>query len=128
MPEPPDHRQAPTQSRLSERWAPGIQRRHKQRCAKTSGGHCDCAPSYQAQVWSPREQRQVRRGFTSLEDAKTWRDEARVALHRGTLRAPSHQTLNDAAAQWLTDARAGIIRTRSGYPYKPSAIRTYRLA
>jgi integrase len=57
-----------------------------------------------------------------------WQDQARVELSRGTLRAPSPQTLNQAAQQWLTDARAGIIRTRSGYPYKPSAIRTYRLA
>jgi integrase len=34
-------------------------------------------------------------------------------------------TLAEAAAEWLSAAHAGIARTRSGDPYKPSAIRSY---
>jgi integrase len=37
-------------------------------------------------------------------------------------------TLQEAAAQWLADASAEIVRTRSGEAYKPSAVRAYRQA
>ncbi len=36
--------------------------------------------------------------------------------------------LAQAAASWLEDARSGVVRTRSGEPYKPSAVRSYEAA
>lgn len=42
--------------------------------------------------------------------------------------APSAVLLRDAAKQWIKDAEAGVVRNRSGEPYKPSAIRGYDIA
>jgi integrase len=41
------------------------------------------------------------------------------------LRSPTKVTLREAAEAWLTGARDGSIRTRSGDPFKPSTIRGY---
>jgi hypothetical protein len=41
------------------------------------------------------------------------------------MRAPTRTTLSEAAEDWLSAAKAGIVRTRSGETYKPSAIRAY---
>jgi hypothetical protein len=57
-----------------------------------------------------------------------WRQESQVALRKGSLRAPSPTTLHQAAADWLAATEAGIIRTRSGDRYKPSALRSYEQA
>jgi len=37
-------------------------------------------------------------------------------------------TVRDVADQWLADAGAGLVRNRSGDPYKPSALRGYEQA
>lgn len=50
------------------------------------------------------------------------------ALERGTLKAPSRQTLEQAARDWVKAANAGVIRTRSGDRYKPGALRGYEQA
>jgi site-specific recombinase XerC len=42
--------------------------------------------------------------------------------------APSRTTLAEAAEEWLAAAQAGVVRTRSGDPYKPSALRAYEQA
>jgi Phage integrase, N-terminal SAM-like domain len=60
--------------------------------------------------------------------ARAWRQESQVALRKGTLSAASPVTLNQAAELWLEAAAAGLMRTRSGDAYKPSAIRAYRQA
>ena len=44
------------------------------------------------------------------------------------MRAPTRTTLADAAEDWLEAAKGGIVRTRSGDPYKPSALRSYEEA
>jgi integrase len=49
-------------------------------------------------------------------------------VRKGRLRAPTPLTLNEAAELWLTAAPSGLVRTRSGDAYKPSAIRAYRQA
>jgi integrase len=41
------------------------------------------------------------------------------------MNGPSNTLVKDAAAEWLAAAQAGVVRTRSGEPYKPSAIRGY---
>jgi integrase len=102
--------------------------RHSRRCASRAGGGCDCRPSYQAQVFSPRDQRTIRKTFPTLGDARGWRAQAKTALDRGTLRAPTRTTLADAAQEWLAAAGAGVVRTRSGERYKPSALRAYEQA
>jgi integrase len=63
-----------------------------------------------------------------LVDARAWRAEAQTALRRGGLRAPSRTTLAEAAEGWLVAAQSGVVRTRSGDVYKPSALRGYEQA
>jgi integrase len=104
----------------------GITIRHARRCATAAGGACKCAPGYQAQVFSPREGLTIRKTFRRLADARAWRAATRLALRDGTIAAPTRVTLREAAEQWLEAAEAGIVRTRSGERYKPSALRSYR--
>ena len=106
----------------------GVVVRHSTDCESRKGGSCDCRPGYQAQVFSARDQRTIRKTFRTLSDARTWRAETHGALRAGTLRAPTKATLADAAEDWLSGAEAEIIRTRSGTPYKPSALRAYEQA
>ena len=103
----------------------GIEIRHGKRCRSRSGGACSCRPTYQASVWSAAEETRIRKTFPILAEARAWRSEAQTALRRGTLRAPTHTALREAAEQWLEGARAGSIRNRSGDRYKPSVIRSY---
>ena len=103
----------------------GVYLRHARACDSRQGKSCSCRPTYQAQAWSARERRPLRRTFPSLAAARAWRAEAQVELRRGRLGAPSETRLKEAATKWLEAAAAGIIRTRSGEPYKPAAIRSY---
>jgi integrase len=99
--------------------------RHRRACASRAGAPCDCRPGYQAQVFSPRDHKTIRKTFQTLMEARAWRAEAKSALRLGTMRAPSRRRLSEAAEDWLLAAKAGIVRTRSGDTYKPSAIRAY---
>jgi integrase len=102
--------------------------RHGRSCRSRSDGGCSCRPSYQAQVFSAREQKTIRKTFRELAEARAWRQESQVALRKGLLRSPSQVTLQEAAGEWLQAAQTGLVRTRSGEAYKPSAIRAYRQA
>jgi integrase len=106
----------------------GIQLRHARSCESRADRACTCKPTYQAQVWSPRDEKPIRKTFKNLAAAKAWRQESQVALRKGTLRAASPMTLKTAADEWLDAAERGVIRTRSGDAYKPSALRSYRQA
>src|SRR5262249_41874352 len=55
-----------------------------------------------------------------------WRQESQIALRQGTLRSSGQLTLRQASEEWLAAAEAGLVRTRSGEAYKPSALRAYR--
>jgi integrase len=103
----------------------GIEVRHGKGCGSRASGRCNCRPTYQASVWSAREAKRIRKTFPTLAAARAWRSEAQTAVRRGTLRAPSAMTLREAADAWLTGARDGSIRNRSGDRYKPSAVRGY---
>jgi integrase len=118
MPDPPRPRRRPE----------GIVVRHSRRCATHRGASCDCTPGYQAQVFSRRDAKTIRKTFGTLTDARAWRAEAHSALRLGTLRAPTRTTLAVAAAEWLAAAQAQVVRARSGTPYKPSALRAYEQA
>ena len=76
-------------------------------------------------MWSARDRKPIRRTFATVAEAKAWRQETQVGLRRGTVRAPSRATVAEAAHEWLRAADAGVVRTRSGDVYKPSALRTY---
>ena len=70
----------------------------------------------------------IRKSFKTLSDARAWRADTQAALRRGAVRAPTKTTLAEAAEDWLAVAHSGIARTRSGDPYKPSALRSYEEA
>ena len=110
---------------MAARRPEGIVIRHRSRCASMGGGSCDCRPGYQAQVFSSRDRKTIRKTFRTLSDARAWRAEAQSALRAGTLRAPTRTTVAETADEWLAGAKAQVIRTRSGTPYKPSALRSY---
>ena len=114
--------------RATNRRPEGVTVRHGRHCGASGGGRCRCQPAYQAQVFSARDRRTIRKSFPSLSEARAWRADTKAALQKGTLRAPTRTTLTEAADDWLSAARAGIARTRSGDAYKPSALRSYEEA
>jgi len=91
----------------------GIVVRHRRFCGSADGGPCSCRPGYQAQAYSTREERTIRRTFPSLSEARAWRQETQVAVRAGKARAPSRTTLAEASEEWLALARRGIVLTRS---------------
>jgi len=106
----------------------GIEVRHKKACAVRRGGRCNCQPTYQASVWSARESKRIRKTFPTLAEARAWRSETQTGVRRGTLRAPAHTTVREAAEELVAGMKSGRVRTRSGDVYKPSAIRSYEAA
>jgi len=108
----------------------GIDARHSRACAasRATGTRCTCRPTYQAEVYSPRDRRKIRKTFPTLAAAKVWRADALVALRRGTLRPTTLMRLRDAAEAWYAGAARGTIRNRSGDRYKPSTLRGYEQA
>jgi integrase len=107
---------------------PGITVRHSRRCGVHQGRPCSCTPSYRAEAWSARDGKKIRKDCRTLAEAKAWRADALGEVRRGTRRASAPLTVAEAAAAWLTGARAGAIRNRSGDEYKPSSIRGYEEA
>jgi integrase len=103
----------------------GIRTRHGRACASRTGRACNCHPSYEAWVWSPRDRRKIRRTFETLAAAKGWRHDAASGVRKGTVQAPTRQTLEQAAEAWLAGAKTGAVRTRSGGVYKPAVLRNY---
>ncbi len=66
--------------------------------------------------------------FNRKSAARTWRQDALVALRAGTLaEAKPKTTVREACEAWLVDARAGIVRTRGVDAFKPSTLRAYEL-
>jgi hypothetical protein len=92
--------------------------RHDRSCATTRGGRCDC---HQA----AEQSRKLRRFVATLIESR--RRDSGGEIRSGTRRIPSSATLREAWTIWLEGAKAGTIRTRSGDPYKPSALRSYEL-
>jgi hypothetical protein len=103
----------------------GIEVRHSRSCRSRQDRACNCRPSYQASVWSRREQRRIRRTFPTLAAARSWRADAQVAVRTGALTSPSRTKLEDASERFIVGIKSGEILTSSGYAYKPSTIRGY---
>ena len=106
----------------------GIRQRHQRTCPSRDGKRCRCTPAYQAQAWSTRDHKRLTRTFPTLAAAKGWRHDAIAGLRSGKLVIGGQATLKQAAKEWLEAAKAGLIRNRSGDPYKPSALRGYEQA
>lgn len=102
----------------------GITLRHARGC-RHRDTRCTCSPTFQAQVWDAAAGKRITETFSTVSAARRWRQDAYAALRAGTLTADRGHTLARAADEWLTAARAGIVRTRSGETYKPGAIRGY---
>jgi integrase len=105
--------------------ATGIRTRHARSCRSRDGGGCNCTPTYQAQAYDARTGRQVWRTFPTRSAAKLWRQDAQVALRRGTMRPPTAKTIAEAAEVLIAGAHDGTILDRGGKPYKPSTARGY---
>ena len=102
----------------------GIRYRHGRKCAKNSGGRCDCTPSYEAVV-KTKDGRKLRKSFRRREDAVRWRDRLRVGVRNRTVTAPTSTTFRQYAQQWLAGARTGVNLTRDLQTYKPWTVRSY---
>ena len=102
----------------------GIRLRHGRGCATSTGGRCDCSPSYQAVVRA-RDGRKLRRSFRKLSDAVTWRDETRIGVRQRTVVTPTSVTFREYAERWLEGARNGTNLTRDLGAFKPSTVRAY---
>jgi integrase len=104
---------------------PGVYKIHARGCA---GGRCRCDVAFQASVYSAREDKKIRKHFTTLTEAELWRGELRGAVKRGEAQAPGKTTFDQAAEELLAGMRDGTIKTRSGEEYAPATIRRYELA
>jgi integrase len=109
---------------------PGIRRRHTAACPAQNDddARCRCNAGYEASVYDKHARRKIRKTFPSAAAARAWRSDAAHGVRRGTVRASEPTTVNEAADELIAGMKAGTIRTRSGDPYKPSAVRGYREA
>ena len=105
---------------------PGIRVRHQAGCPARAGGDCACLPTYEPWIWIRRDGKKVRRTFPTLSAARAWRRQALADAERGALRMPTRMTVREATERWLRDVDTGVVRTRAGESYKPSAVRSYR--
>ena len=101
----------------------GIEERHARGCARDP---CTCTPTWRAHLFDKRTGKRVRRTFPTKTAAKLWRQDAAVALRRGTM-TPSAGTPTVAAAldDLIGGMRSGRILNRSGRPYAPASVRGY---
>jgi integrase len=118
-----NQRKASSQKRVE-----GMDARHSRSCASRSSSDCNCKPSYQAHVWSKREGKRIRKTFSNISEAKSWRRDALAALDKGTMKAPTRETIRQKADALIAGMKDGSIRDKSGRVYKPSTIRTYEIA
>jgi hypothetical protein len=108
---------------------PGVEPRHARECPATGWNmdRCTCSPTYRGTAWSRKDGRLLKSPpFASATAAKSWAQDAKVDLRRGVRRAPTPMTVRQLAEVWLEQLDGGLVRTRSGRPYKPSTRIGYR--
>jgi integrase len=101
--------------------AHGLQQRHRSGC--NGKGRCECP--WRASVYSAVDERQIKKTFSTRAAALAWREDTRGALRRRELRAPTGETLKQAADAFLRAARDGVARPRSGAPYRAATLRSF---
>src|SRR5829696_9086808 len=106
----------------------GVVVRHRRFAGRPKAERAPVAPASRRRPTPPARSGRSGRTFPSLSEARAWRQETQVAVRAGKARAPSRTTLAEASEEWLSLARRGIVLTRSGEPYKPSALRSYEEA
>jgi integrase len=119
------------QSNEKRKHPTGLDVRHSRNCRSVGGGSCNCTPAVRAWVFDRRSGQKIRKTFAgrgAQAAAKAWRAAATTQLGEGKLIAPTRTTVREAAEAWLEGAEAEppTVLTRSGRPYKPSALREYR--
>jgi hypothetical protein len=80
-------------------------------------------PTFQASVFIARESKLVRKTFPTLASAKSWRADSQHSVKRGTMVAPTKQTIGEALDALIAGMRDGTIRG-SSRGYGPSSART----
>src|SRR5271155_3516182 len=108
-----------TAERIRETVAKGIYKIHARGCP---GGKCkssSCTPTFQAMVYSLRDEKMIRRHFDTRKEAELWRGETRGGVEQGKVRAPSKITVREAGDALLAGMRDGTLKSRSGRRYKP---------
>ena len=108
--------------------AAGIDTRHARSCrSRGGGGRCNCTPTYQAQVFDARTGQDAR-NVPEQAAAKTWRQDAIIALRTGSLAPARTPLLADALDALLEGMASGQVLDRTGKAYKPATVRSYRRA
>jgi integrase len=123
-PGPAQEVQAPMRDKRSSRHQ-GIETRHSRSCASRQGAPCSCKPAFQACAYFAREKKSVKRTFPTLSAAVAWRQDAQVAIRKGTMKTPTRMTVHEAAEEWLEGVKSGRVTNGSGHAYKPSVVRGY---
>lgn len=107
----------------------GIRKRHARSCAsRQKGRRCNCSPTFQAEAYSARESKRLWKSFPTEGAARTWRQDALVAVRRGAMKPGRVPAVRQAWEEWIVGADAGVVLTRSRERYKPSTLRSYRQA
>jgi integrase len=113
---------------LTSRRTPGIEPRHARSCAAKGWDEtsvCTCSPTFQAAVYVARDGKLVRKTFPTISAAKSWRADSAHAVKRGTMGAPTKQTIGAGLDAMLEGMKSGSVRNRNRKTFKPSAIRSY---
>jgi len=110
--------------------AQGIVKLHSKGCPAKAGGRCACNAGYEAWVYLAREKRKVRKTFSRIAEAKSWRTGALSAAQGGSLRAGrrDRRTLLSALEEFVAGMKAGTIRPKGKQRYKPNTVRSYERA
>jgi len=103
--------------------ATGITKRHGRSCKSRNGGRCNCEPTFEAWVFSKREDKKIRKTFAREAEAKSWRTDALAALSRGGLRSPKPITVRQAWEAWREGAERAPSSTVRATPtsHRPGA-------
>ncbi len=106
----------------------GIEPRHARSCPTPGDpeARCRCRPGWRAEVYDRRTGRKIRKTLPTFAAAKAWRADALSAMGRGELRATASKTVREAGEELLAGMEDGTVRAKTGRPYKPSAIESYR--
>jgi integrase len=120
--------QIQTSARRKPRQPDGVRAKHTRTCASQEGARCNCKPSYEARVWSAREQKSISKSFRSQAAAKSWRAAALKAVERGSMKAPTKLTVKAAAEAFIERLRDGSALAKGGEQYAPKTRRGYEQA